>query len=574
MAVYQSLSLTQASQNIEENHSNVRIWWITTQTGQSYNNYTRTAYYYVAVNGGAEVAYPVSYYLPKGVTGHVILDTTIKVPHRADGTGSVTVRTWMDTDISAGVLTQQESLTLTTIPRATTPTFSASTVDMGGKVTVTMNRATSSFVHDLYYSFAGEAFQYIAGDLGTSYSWTVPDLATKIPNTTSGTMTVRCVTRSGSTTIGTKDVLLTVRVPGSVMPTISGLTITEATEGLAAQFGAFVQNKSALSVTVNAAGAKGSTIKSYSTTVQGKSYAGKTFTTDVVTNFGTVILVTTVTDSRGRSVKLTTNVNVLEYYLPMVPKLVAYRVDANGVAKTDGKYLCVDYAYKVAPVGNKNTSKMTMSAKKSIDSSWSSILTGSSYNNAAVRKFDKEYTTDYQYDIKLEVEDWFGAKATYTTTLPTANVILDIKAAGDGLAFGKTSEFPGFEVAMPAAATSFKMVGVRSYEIGDAYGHILYNNGLLLQWGQVSVTPTAVNTTTQLRTVFPIPYAYRPHITGTLLSNTPTDVDWSMGVGTSETEARTGLVVYVVRGSLYAAPIRWMAVGLVDKTKLPEVTNV
>ena len=573
MAVSQNLTLTQSSQSVEGNYSQVRIYWTSTQSGESHNLYTRTAYYYVAINGGAEVAYAVNYTLPKNATG-VILDTTIKVPHRADGTGSVTVRTWMDTAISAGVVQQTKSLTLTAIPRATTPVFNATAVDMGSAVAITMTRASSNFIHDLYYSFAGEAFQYIAGDLGTSYSWTVPDLATKIPNVTSGTMTVRCVTRSGSTTIGTKDVLLTVRVPGSVMPTISGLTITEATEGLAAQFGAFVKNKSKLTVTVNAAGAKGSTIKAYSTTVQGVVYTTKTFTTDVVVNSGTVSLVTTVTDSRGRSVKLTTNVNVLDYYLPETPKLVAYRVDENGVAKTDGKYLCVDYAYKVAPVGNKNTSKMTMSAKRSIDSSWSSILNGTSYNNAAVRKFDKEYTTDYQYDIKMEVVDWFGAKATYTATLPTANVILDIKAAGDGLAFGKTSEFPGFEVAMPADATSFKMVGVRSYEIGDSYGHILYNNGLLLQWGQVSVTPTAVNTTTQLRTVFPIPYAYRPHITGTLLSNTPTDVDWSMGVGTSETEARTGLVVYVSRGSLYAAPLRWMALGLVDKTKLPEVTDV
>ena len=574
MAVYQSLSLTQTSQSVEGNYSQVRIYWITTQAGQSYNNYARTAYYYVSINDGAEVAYAVSYRLPKGVTGNVILDTTIKIPHKTDGTGKVNVRTWMDTDISAGVLTQQQALTLDTIPRATTPTFSASTVDMGDKVTITMNRATSSFVHDLYYSFAGEAFQYIAGDLGTSYSWTVPDLATKIPNTTSGSMTVRCVTRSGSTTIGTKDVLLTVRVPGSVMPTISKVALTEATEGLAAQFGAFVKNKSTLSVAVTAAGAKGSTINACTTTLEGIKYTGLSFTSGLLTNAGELSMATTVTDSRGRSVTLTTKFNVLDYYLPEVPKLVAYRVDENGKAKDDGKYLCVDYAYKVAPVGNKNTSKMTMSAKKSIDSSWSSILTGSSYDNAAVRKFDKEYTTDYQYDIKLEVEDWFKAKATYTVTLPTANVILDIKAEGDGLAFGKTSEYPGFEVVMPAKAESFKMVGVRSHEIGDAYGHVLYNNGLLLQWGQVSVTPTAVNTVTQLRTVFPIAYASRPHITGTLLSNTPTDVDWSMGVGTSETEARTGLVVYVVRGSMYAAPIRWMAVGLVDKTKLPEVTDV
>lgn len=564
MAVSQNLTLTQVSQNIAENYSTVRVLWTSTQTGQSYNAYTRTAQYYVSLNGGSTVTYNVTYTLPKNATG-VILDTTIKVPHKADGTASIGVSTWMNTGISAGEIKLSKSLQMT-LPRMTTPTLSASAVDMGSKVTVTMNRATSDFVHDLYYSFAGEAFQYIAGDLATSYSWTVPDLATKIPNTTSGTVTVRCVTRSGSTTIGTKDVLLTVRVPGSVMPTISGLTITEATANLAAQFGAFVKNKSTLSVTVNAEGAKGSTIKSYSTTLQGKVYNEKTFTTDKLTSSGTVSLVTTVTDSRGRSVKLTTNVNVLDYSTPTIPNFIAYRVDANGNAKNDGKYLCVDYSYVVATVGNKNTASMTLSYKRSTATTWTVLTTSSAYTGAAVRTFTTEFTPDYQFDIMLEVEDWFKAKATYVATLPTAKVILDIKAAGDGLAVGKTAEFPGFEVDMVPGAESFKMVGVHSYEIGDGSGYILYNNGLLLQWGFVSITPTAVNTVTALTILFPKPYKARPHITGTPLVNSPQALTWSLGIGTTDEAGLTRLVLYMYRSTLHATPFRWMAVGQADMT--------
>lgn len=571
MAVSQSLTLTQSSQSVEGNYSKVRILWTSTQTGLSYNAYTRTAYYYVSINGGAEVAYSVSYNLPKNAT-KTVLDTTITVPHKADGTGSVTVRTWMDTEISAGVISRTQALTLTTIPRATTPTFHANAVDMGGTVTIYLYRASENFVHDLYYSFAGSEFQYIAGDLDTVHYWVVPDVAEQIPNTASGTMTIRCVTRSGSTTIGTKDVLLTVRVPGSVMPTISKVAVTEATEGLAAQFGAFVKSKSTLAVSVTAAGAKGSTIKSCTSTLEGMQYTGLRFTSDVVKNSGELSLVTVVTDTRGRSVKLTTKVNVLDYYLPETSKLVVYRVDANGNAKTDGKYLCVDYAYKVAPVGNKNTSNMTMWYKRSIDTSWSVILSGGSYDSAAVRTFTKEFTPDYQFDIKLEVVDWFGAEASYSATLPTANVILDIKAEGDGLAAGKTSEFPGFEVAMPAAGQSFKMIGVRTYEIGESYGHVLYNNGLLLQWGTASVTPTAVNTETQAKVIFPYPYKERPHITGTLLVSSPQVVSWSMGVGDTAQGALEGLRLYIYRSTMHATPFRWMAVGLADLTKLPEVT--
>lgn len=571
MAVYQNLTLTQTSQSVEGNYSKVRLLWTSQQTGESHNYYDRTAKYYVSINGGAEVVYNVTYFLPKGAT-QTILDTEITVPHRADGTATVQVRTWMDTGISAGVVEMTRTLTPSTIPRATTPRFYESTVDMGSTATIYLNRASAAFVHDLYYSFAGSEFEYIAGNLVNGYYWTVPDLAEQVPNQTSGTVTLRCVTRSGSTTIGVKDVTLTVRVPGSVMPTISQVTLTEATEGLAAQFGAFVKDKSAVAVSVTAAGAKGSTIKSCTSTLEGINYTGLRFTTDVLTTAGELKLVTTVTDTRNRSVKLTTKINVLDYYLPETTKMVVYRVDENGNAKTDGKFLFADYAYQVAPVGGKNTATMKLWYKKSVDANWSVLLTSAAFNGAVATKFDKEFTSDYQFDIKLEVVDWFGAEASYTATLPTANVILDIKAEGDGLAAGKTSEFPGFEVAMPAAGESFKMIGVRTYEIGESYGHILYNNGLLLQWGAVSVTPTAVNTVTQLVVNFPIAYAERPHITGTLLVNSPQVVSWSMGVGDNAAAPLNSLRIYMNRSTMHATPFRWLAVGLADLTQLPEVT--
>ena len=78
MAVSQSLSVTEVagSANVADNSSKVRILWTSTQTGQSWNGYTRTAYYWVSINGGAETKYSVSYTLPQYST-KTILDTTI-----------------------------------------------------------------------------------------------------------------------------------------------------------------------------------------------------------------------------------------------------------------------------------------------------------------------------------------------------------------------------------------------------------------------------------------------------------------------------------------------------------------
>lgn len=572
MAVSQKLTLELTYQNVNLNMSSVEFIWTSTQTGESYNDYTRTAKYYVSINGGAEIEHTVRYTLPKGKT-KTIVHTGIGVSHNVEGKCHVKIRTWMDTRISAGVIEKTIELTLPDIPRATTPTFYSDTVDMGDTATIYLYRASEDFTHELYYSFAGGEFQYIAGDLDTVYYWAVPDLAEQIPNTASGTLTIRCVTKSGEDTIGTKDAAFTVRVPDSVGPTITGVSVIEATADLAAQFGAFVKDHTTLAVAISAEGAKGSTIYSYSTTVDGIVYAGNSFTTEALANYGTVNLVTTVTDSRRRSVSLTTPIQVLDYYPPQTIDFQAYRVDLNGDPKDDGDYVGVAFSYEVAPVGDKNTATAVIDFKRTTATTWEApLMTSTSLNSSDVRAFDTVLTSDYQFDVRLTVVDWFGAEASYTVTLPTAKVILDIKAAGDGLAAGKTSEFPGFEVDMPANAESFLMIGVRNYELGDGYGYILYNNGMLLQWGAVSVTPTAVNTVTPLQVTFPIPYRQRPHITGTLLANSPHVVDWALGVGTTDAAALTGLVVYMTRTTMHATPFRWMALGPVDVSKLPEVS--
>ena len=116
MAVSQSISLTQGTQSIANNTTQVTFKWTSTQTGESWNGYTKTAYYYVSINGGAETKYSVSYTLPKSNTT-TIVNKTFTVTHNGDGTGKISVRTWMDTGISAGVVEKSASLTLKTIPR-------------------------------------------------------------------------------------------------------------------------------------------------------------------------------------------------------------------------------------------------------------------------------------------------------------------------------------------------------------------------------------------------------------------------------------------------------------------------
>lgn len=378
---------------------------------------------------------------------------TTTITHNADGSKSFAYAFSQEFAITfngsyVGTKSGSGSGTLNTIPRATQPTLSVSSVDMGSAVTINTPRASSSFTHDLAYKFAGSDWLSIATGVGTSYTWTVPDKSASIPNAASGTMTVRCITKSGSTTIGTKTVLLTAKVPASVVPTISSVNVVETVSGLAAQFGAFIQNKSAVKVTVNATGANGSTITKYSTTLMGKAYTGASWTSSTLTTSGTLSMVTTVTDSRGRTAQKSTNITVLEYVPPQVTLFEVGRVNVStGLADNDGTRARIVYAYAVAALGNKNTAAMTVAYKRSTDTTWTNALTSAALSADVETTASVNFSTDYQYDLRITVVDWFGATSTYQAVLPSGAVILDIAADGEGLAFFKTSERKGLELA-------------------------------------------------------------------------------------------------------------------------------
>lgn len=373
--------------------------------------------------------------------------TSGAVYHNADGTKSVTITVVFGLDITfAGTkynsITASTTVTLNTIPRATTPTVSASSVNMGSSVRIYTSRASSAFTHTLTYSFASATSGTIASGVGTYFDWTTPDLAAFIPNATSGTCTITCKTYNGSTLIGTKTVLLTLVVPSSVIPTVSSLTLVEGTDGLAARFGVYVQGKSTVKGTVAGTGARGSTIKAYSITFNGQTYSAATFTSGVLLTAGTYTCTAKVQDSRGRwSTAKTVDITVLAYSAPVVNRFQAYRVDADGNADDNGIYLALSYKYTVTELGGKNTADVALEYKKSTESSWSLLGLGSTLSQDDVYKPDfLTFSTDYAYDIRISIADWFGAAPAVLALLPSGAVIIDIGADGLSLGFGRTAD--------------------------------------------------------------------------------------------------------------------------------------
>ena len=385
------------------------------------------------------------------------------ITHAADGTKSFSYSFSQEFSItfagaSIGTKTGSGTGTLNTIPRATTPTLSSTSADMGTTITINTPRASTAFTHDLAYSFAGGTYMAIQTGVATSTTWTIPlSLASSIPNTTNGTVTIRCITKNGTSTVGTTTVLLTAKVPTSIVPTISAVTLTEGNTSVSTTYGAYIQSKSTIKASITAAGSYSSTIKSYSSSFLGKTYTGTSWTSDTITQSGTLSIVTTVTDSRGRTASKTTSITVLTYTPPVITTFTVARYNSSGTADPDGTYLGAKLVYSVTSLNSKNTAAAVVQYKKSTDSTWTTLTTRTELSlNATLKPAGTTFSTDYQWDFKVTLTDAFNSAtpATYTAVMPSGAVILDIKADGKGIAFFKTCTKAGVEIAgeLPGSA--------------------------------------------------------------------------------------------------------------------------
>lgn len=347
MAVSQSLTLTESNIVQSSNTSKVRILWKSTQSGESWNGYTRTAKYYVSINGGAEKEYSVSYTLPQNATA-TIVDTTITVTHKTDGSGSVKVRTWMDTGISAGEVTQNKTLTLTTIARASTiDALSCNTSYFTGTMTYKYTPKSASYYNrcNISLSLDGEYIAVKSINLGqkaasqqtatvTLSSAELSTIYNELPKTTKGKLrfTFRTYSDSGySTQVGSapyKEITLTIPNTTDTQPTVT-MALSPVSD-FTSTSAIYVKGMSKVKASfTGGAGKYGATIASYKLTVAGKDYASP-YTSAYLTTSGSVTVKGTVTDSRGYSRAYSETITVINYATPSLDSLTCKTTYFNG----------------------------------------------------------------------------------------------------------------------------------------------------------------------------------------------------------------------------------------------------
>lgn len=467
MAVSQSLTLTESNVVTSANTSKVRILWKSTQTGDSWNGYTRTAKYYVSINGGAEKEYLVSYTLPQDSTA-TIVDTTITVNHKSDGSGTVAVRTWMDTRISAGVITQNKSLPLTTIPRASSfDALSCSTAYFNGTLSYKYTPKSASFYNRCVASLNLNGTyttvktinlgQKAASQQTATLVLSESELSTvynKLPSTTKGTLRFTFSTYSDSgysSQIGdavNKEIILYIPNIDATQPTAT-MTLTPVSS-LASPFNTmYIKGKSKVTVALtNGAGKYGATIKSYTVSVGGASGTAP-YTSGYFTKAEEVTIIGTVTDSRGFSRKYTQKITVIDYSVPKVinisseSEVVAARCDANGNLIDNGTYLKIKAKRSYSKLSGNNTCSIRYRYKKEGGSysAWTTILaTNASSDEIVTGALLGTLTPMSSYLVQIQAVDTIGEMGTTTISLPTERVYRHKAASINALGIGKYAE--------------------------------------------------------------------------------------------------------------------------------------
>lgn len=417
------------------------ISW-TLKGGDPDGGYVKAGAFKVVIDGETVFEKPESYRI-KMYTGTLIASGTKTIAHNANGSRTFTASAQAGVYNYAVNTTGSATFTLNTIPRKSTLTANNGT--LGTVQTLTINRYLSDAYHRIKYT-CGNASANITVDgsdrlKGTSVSFTPPvSLAVQNTSGTSVSLTFTLYTYAADgTELGTTSKTISCAIPASVQPTVM-LDLSDA-KGHLTTYGGYLQNLSQVAVAITAAGAQGSTIQSYKTTVDGKTYTGDSFTTSVLAGTGTLAVTVTVADSRGRTATTTQNITVLAYTPPKISSVNVQRCDSSGAIASSGAYLKVTFTGAVSSLSNENTAAYSVKYKKTSETTYTTATLSNYAGSYTVNNgsYIFEADTASTYDIQIVAADAFGSVSVGATGGATAKFFSWL-AGGLGFAFGKVAD--------------------------------------------------------------------------------------------------------------------------------------
>lgn len=343
------------------------------------------------------------------------------VGHNSDGTGSFSIGFSFDSSFR---LSGSDTLsgTLTTIPRASTP--SASNNDIGNTVRINTNRASSSFTHKITVTLGSFSKQWTS--VGSYVDWNTANdannLYAQIPNSASGTVTISCITYNGSTNIGSKTATFKLTANANICkPTVSvsavdtnktldtGNTIEDITGD--SNHKTIIKGISNVDVTITASGNNSASIASTKVTAgDGTFVTGAGNMTATFQNATTSSYTGQATDSRGYSNTADiSDLTLLDYTKLSISPVRLYKTNQTSndlYAEIDGNY------FKGSFNNTPNILTLSFKYKESGDSwtgqeTWTTLTptisqTDNTYSFDGLLGSNFDYTKIYDFVFKVE----------------------------------------------------------------------------------------------------------------------------------------------------------------------------
>ena len=451
---YIRLWVDQVSQDTVSNSSQVRVRLALTNGANTFAEYNCTAS--VTIDGQT-INWSGRPSMLSQNSSIMLIDRTVTIRHENDGKKSFSLSATFSGGggWSPNILNIPESsFTLSTIPLSSSLSNNALSGNrqLGNLHTLTIDRKSSSFTHQVWYRVFGSEWIDLGKNHGTSVSFTPSlDLARHLPKSSSGLMDICVRTYNGSTQIGS-DVYSNgwhFKIPDSVKPTFTGISLTDMNT-VARQLlsgNDFLQIISDIQVNFNnASGAYGSTITGYRAEIVNK----KNIVTEDgghlgMMNFkGSATIRAYVVDSRGkRSDTKDITINVIEYYAPSF-SFSSFRTRGNPntlqvlrnakiapIMQSGKQRNVMSLTFKVAQIGNENFTDDNGSASGNFTSVHT--LTNSAANMAG------NYPSNKSFVIIGKLEDKFTS-VEFSTTVATESVVMSYDKNGR-VGIGKVAEF-------------------------------------------------------------------------------------------------------------------------------------
>lgn len=356
---------------------------------------------------------------------------------------------------AGGTISLSSNVLLYAVWKAELSTVSASngTIGTSQNITITQQGSSYNYNHTLKYSVTGNngtaSGTIVTGKTGSSQTitqaWTPPEsILAKVTNAKTCACVITCETYSGTTLLGSKSCSITLTIPSSYAPTLSG-SVTRTSGTYPSGFSNWVKGKTTPYFSYSATPKNNATITKWEFTVNGytasyNSSATSYAITGVAVTSGT--LKAKVTDSRGYTAEATTSVTVTDYTVPTITNLVMARSDSGGTITAQGEYLKVTATIAVTSLSSTNTKTWKIQYKEQSSSTWLDADSGtlSSYSVSFSWTSASDIMDESKsYDTRIVITDYYG-DVTGSSTVSTALSIMDFKANGLGVAFGKVHE--------------------------------------------------------------------------------------------------------------------------------------